>query len=230
VRSMLVTWTKSYLCESVLVQKALTELGAPDGLRGMQPVRASNGRNGEASQRYFAGRRVGRSDVRASALWAKHRIEPPSSVRGDRLCGYRLRLLRCMTLSCGDKGSHSHQMKSLAVPDQTWNRANAVYKAMPKGPVTRRIREAVSGSADLRDGSRAVVASPFWGVKRETVLSEHAEFGVDMGKLAARLKPPIGPPGPLSGNPAHPLRNVSQYPSNVVCGSVETGDSHVQNH
>ena len=106
MRSMLVTWTKSYLCESVLVQKALTELGAPDGLRGMQPVRASNGRNGEASQRYFAGRRVGRSDVRASALWAKHRIEPPSSVRGDRLCGYRLRLLRCMTLSCGDKGSH----------------------------------------------------------------------------------------------------------------------------
>ena len=45
---------------------------------GDEPVRASNGRNGEASQRYFAGRRVGRSDVRASTLWAKHQIEPPA--------------------------------------------------------------------------------------------------------------------------------------------------------
>jgi len=167
---MLVTWTKSYLCESVLVQKTWTELGAPVGLRGMQPVRTSNGRNGEASPRCFAGRRVGRSGVRASAPWAKHRIEPPGSVRGDRVCGYRFRLLWCLALSCGDNGSHSHQMKSLAVPAQTWSRASAVYKAMPKRPVMRRIREAVSGSADLRDGSRAVVASRrFWEVKRETV-------------------------------------------------------------
>src|SRR5438128_12545758 len=29
------------------------------GSAGMQPVRTSNGRDGEASQRYFAGRRVG---------------------------------------------------------------------------------------------------------------------------------------------------------------------------
>ena len=38
------------------------------GPLGMQPVRASNGRNGEASQRYSEGRRVGLSDVRASTL------------------------------------------------------------------------------------------------------------------------------------------------------------------
>src|SRR5215471_14797076 len=31
------------------------------GSLGMQPVRSSNGRNEEASSRYFAGRRVGRS-------------------------------------------------------------------------------------------------------------------------------------------------------------------------
>ena len=155
----------------------------------------------------------------------------PSSIRGDRGRGYRLRLLWCVALSCGDNGDHSDRMKSHAVPARVLSRASAVYKAMPKGPVTRRIREAVSGSADLWDGSRAVVASlRLGGVKRETVLSEQTEFGVDMGKLAARLKPPIGPPGPLSGNPAHPLRNVPQYPPNVVCGSVETGDSHVQNH
>ena len=81
MRSMLVTQTKSYLCESVLVQKTLAELGVLFRLLGMQPVRASNGRNGEASQRYFAGRRVGRSDVRASTLWAKHGIEPRLGLR-----------------------------------------------------------------------------------------------------------------------------------------------------
>ena len=62
--------------------------GAILGSLGMQPVRTSNGRNGEASQRYFAGRRVGRSDVRASTLWAKHGIEPPGLVSGDRRYGY----------------------------------------------------------------------------------------------------------------------------------------------
>ena len=32
--ALLVTWAKSYLCESVLVQKALTELGVPGGSGG----------------------------------------------------------------------------------------------------------------------------------------------------------------------------------------------------
>jgi len=46
------------------------------GSFGNEPVRASNGRDGEASQRYFAGRRVGLREVRASTLWVKHAIEP----------------------------------------------------------------------------------------------------------------------------------------------------------
>jgi len=69
----------------------------------------------------------------------------------------------------------------------------------------RRIREAVSGSTDSWDGSRAVVADLlfFWGRRNaKPFLSEQVRCGVDMGKLAARLKPPNGPPGPLSGNPA----------------------------
>ena len=121
----------------------------------MQPVRASNGRNGEASQRYFAGRRVGRSDVRASTLWAKHGIKPPGLVSGDRRYGYRLRLLWCVALSCGDNGD---SFRPDEVPRRLClilGRANVVYKAMPKGRVTRRICEAVSGSTDLWDGSRA---------------------------------------------------------------------------
>src|SRR2546426_8646238 len=46
------------------------------GSFGEEPGRASNGRDGEASQRYFAGRRVGLREVRASTLWVKHAIEP----------------------------------------------------------------------------------------------------------------------------------------------------------
>ena len=49
---------------------------AVQGSFGDEPVRASNGRDGEASQRYFAGRRVGLREVRASTLWVKHAIEP----------------------------------------------------------------------------------------------------------------------------------------------------------
>jgi hypothetical protein len=58
------------------------------GSAGMQPVRTSNGRDGEASQRYFAGRRVGLRRVRASALWVKHAIEPPLDhpERAIRVC------------------------------------------------------------------------------------------------------------------------------------------------
>jgi hypothetical protein len=63
---------------------------AAKGSAGMQPVRASNGRDGEASQRYSAGRRVGRSGVRASTSWAKHLIEPPGSVCGEVVYGSSL--------------------------------------------------------------------------------------------------------------------------------------------
>src|SRR5438128_10574742 len=55
------------------------------GSFGEEPVRTSNGRDGEASQRYFAGRRVGLREVRASTLWVKHAIEPRLGLpeRGD---------------------------------------------------------------------------------------------------------------------------------------------------
>lgn len=50
--------------------------------------------------------------------------------------------------------SHSDRMKSHVVSVQL-SRASVIYKAMPKGHVTRRICEAVSGSTDSWDGSRA---------------------------------------------------------------------------
>ncbi len=197
----------------------------------MQPVRASNGRNGEASQRYFAGRRVGRSDVRASTLWAKHGIEPPLGLRrvGVRftLSGY-FGAWRCHVETMA---IHSDRMKSPAVPAWTSGRAIAIYKAKPKGCVTRRICEAVSGSTDSGDGSRAVVASlPLREVKRETVLSEHAMRSVDKGKLAAPVKATKWPARPLSGNLVPSLSNVPQYPPGTACGCIVTGDSHVQDH
>ena len=116
-------------------------------------MRASNGRNAEASQRYFAGRRVGRSDVRASTLWVKHGIKPPawSPEMDDTgiLSGY-FGAWRCHVETMA---FHSDRMKSHAVSARTLSRASAVYKAMPKGGVMRRICEAVSGSTDLWDGT-----------------------------------------------------------------------------
>ena len=129
------------------------------GSRGMQPGRASTGRDGEASQRYFAGRRAGRSEVRASTLWAKHGIESrldlPEGVDAVIPSGFS-GAWRC---HAGKMAIHSDQMKSHVVPTRFWRRASVLYKAMPKGRVMRRICEAVSGSTDLWDGSRAVVGS-----------------------------------------------------------------------
>src|SRR5437762_13255509 len=93
------------LCESVLVQKMLAEPeSAVRGFLGDEPVRTSNGRDGEASQRYFAGRRVGLREVRASTLWVKHAVEPPGSISRREGCGYALRLLGCVALSCAENG------------------------------------------------------------------------------------------------------------------------------
>jgi len=121
----------------------------------MKPVRASNGRNGEASQRYFAGRRVGRNDMRASTLWAKHGIEPPLGLRREgvrfTLSGY-FGAWRCHAKTTA---IHSDRMKSHVVSGRMLSRASAIYKAKPKGRATRRICEAVSGSTDVWDGSRA---------------------------------------------------------------------------
>jgi len=125
------------------------------GSFGDEPVRASNGRDGEASQRYFAGRRVGLREVRASTLWVKHAIEPrlglPERVDAVTLSG-SLGAWRCHAQKTA---IHSDRMKSHVVSARMLSGASVVYKAMPKGHVTRRICEAVSGSTDLWDGSRA---------------------------------------------------------------------------
>jgi hypothetical protein len=74
------------------------------GSCGDEPVRTSNGRDGEASHRYCAGRRVGLREVRASTLWVKHVIEPrlgfPERVNTVTLSGS----LGCVALSCVENG------------------------------------------------------------------------------------------------------------------------------
>jgi len=165
---------------------------------GKQPVRTSNGRNGEASPRYSAGRRVGRSDVRASTRWAKHLMEPPGSVSGEGVYG------QPSTATLVRGAVMRRQWRSFR-PDEVLRRpcpnpggVNAIYKAKPKRCVMRRICEAVSGSTDSGDGSRAVVASlQLRGVKRETVSSEHAVRCVDKGKLAVTAKATKWPARPL---------------------------------
>ena len=85
------------------------------GSFGDEPVRASNGRDGEASQRYFAGRRVGLREVRASTLWVKHAIEPrlglPERVDAVTLSGS----LGAWRGHAQKMAIHSDRMKSHAV-------------------------------------------------------------------------------------------------------------------
>lgn len=157
----------------VRVRTCAENVGRTEGLSGflgMQPVRASNGRNGEASQRYFVGRRVGRSACEPPPCGRSMGSSPPAGSSemedADILSGY-FGAWRCHVETMA---IHSDRMKSPAVPVRTPGRASAIYKAKPKGCVPRRIGEAVSGSTDLGDGSRAVVASlPLREAKRETV-------------------------------------------------------------
>jgi hypothetical protein len=128
-----------------------------NGSTGMQPARASNGRDGEAGQRYYAGRRVGRSEVRASTLWAKHGIEPrlglPEGVYAVTPSGF----FGAWRRHASKMAIPSDQMKSHVVSSS--RRASVRHKALPKGHVTRRICEVVSDSTDLWDGSSALAGS-----------------------------------------------------------------------
>jgi len=132
---------------------------AEKGSAGMQPVRTSNGRDGEASQRYSAGRCVGRSCVRASTLWAKHPMEPPGSVCGEVVYGHSspATLVRGAVMRRQWRSFRPDEVPRRPGPNP--GMVSAIYKATPKRCVTRRICEAVSGSTDSGDGSRAVVAS-----------------------------------------------------------------------
>ena len=111
------------------------------GSFGEEPGRTSNGRDGEASQRYFAGRRVGLREVRASTLWVKHAVEPRLGPPGGSSYGYALRLLGCVAQSCAENGD-SFRPDEVPRRLRSMSGASVIYKAMPKGHVTRRICEA----------------------------------------------------------------------------------------
>jgi len=145
----------------------------------------------------------GLSDVRASTLWAKHGVEPllDSPERADTvtLSG----LLGCMALSCGENGDSFRPDEVPRRPGPA-GRASAIYKAKPKGCVTRRICEAVSGSTDSWDGSSAVVASLLLGKRNaKPFKSEHPVEGADMGELAIPIQATKWPARFLSGNPVN---------------------------
>lgn len=75
---MIVTQTKSYLCESVLVQKALTKPG--NFLGGSSQGVSAMERHEVASQRYSEGWRVGLNDMRVPATRMKHETLTPVSL------------------------------------------------------------------------------------------------------------------------------------------------------
>src|SRR6267142_2321427 len=82
------------------------------------------------------------------SLWVKHAIEPrlglPERVDAVTLSG-SLGAWRCHAQKTA---IHSDRMKSHVVSARIVSGASVIYKAMPKGHVTRRICEAVSGSTD----------------------------------------------------------------------------------
>jgi hypothetical protein len=53
--------------------------------------------------------------------------------------------------------------------------------------------------------------------------SEGVRIGVDMGQLVIGLKPPNGPPDPLSGNP-NLAKEHPEYPQVGAPGCIVTGD------
>src|SRR5215471_13680980 len=74
--------------------------------------------------------------MRASTLWAKHGIEAPGPISGEKRYGYPLRSLWCVALSWEDNGD---SFRPDEVPRRlcSWSRASAIYKATPKGRVMR---------------------------------------------------------------------------------------------
>ena len=158
MRSMLVTWAKSYLCESVLVQKTWTEPRA-SGSWGCSQCAPAMGVSERPVHVSSQGGVPAEATCELPPLGRSIGSNPQIRFVEDREYGHLLRLLWCVARSCGHNGESFNRMKSHVVSVGFWDRASEVYKAKPKGPVTRRVREAVSGSADSWDGSRAVVAS-----------------------------------------------------------------------
>ena len=80
----MVTQTKSYLCESVLVQKALAKLGRVTFGESSQGAPAM-ARLEVASQFYSEGRRVGLNVMRVPATRMKHGICSPANPPGGSI-------------------------------------------------------------------------------------------------------------------------------------------------
>jgi hypothetical protein len=83
------------------------------------------------------------------------RVEPPVRSPGEKDAVTLSGSLGAWRCHVQKMAIHSDRMKSHVVSARILSRASVLYKAMPKGHVMRRICEAVSGSTDLWDGSRA---------------------------------------------------------------------------
>lgn len=124
-------------------------------LEGGSQCAARNGRSEEASQRYSEGWRVGLDDVRASApLCEALRASFPARSSGETRYGVPSPAIRVLGVVIWRQGCFIKPVKSHVV-SAVCGRVNGTYKAPPKGFLMRRICEAVSGSADEWDVSRA---------------------------------------------------------------------------
>lgn len=123
------TDTKSYLCESVLVQN---ELPKPPGLcRGERSqCRSAMGGSDEAGQLYFEGWRSGLNDVRASALTAKHVSLAPQSLSWIfiRLPSTTIRVIRVISW----RKRHLNPTGEVPRRSEPHARITRIHKVLPK--------------------------------------------------------------------------------------------------
>ena len=177
-------WGKSYLCGSVPVRKSLAKPAGQVARGGCSQCGPAMGRSEGAFQRYSGGWRIGLTDARVSAAWAKRTCRVMTAGLGGfrRLSHRATRVLRVVTWR---KRSFSHTIE-LPLRPQARPAVTEGYKAVPKSPPYA----VVSGSSFLR--------SALWGTQQ----SQSSR----LSREGAAIK------GSSSGSPAR-LRRFGQVSS-----------------
>jgi len=135
------TDTKSYLCESVLVQNELPKLpGLPRGERSQ--CRSAMVGSDEAGQLHSEGWRLGLNDVRASALTAKHVTLSPQSLSWNfiRLPSTTIRVTRVISW----RKRHLNHTGEVPRRSESPARITRIHKALPKRCVHATARRRLS--------------------------------------------------------------------------------------
>ncbi len=210
------TEPKSYLCESVLVQKELPKLSVPNRGERSQ-CRAAGSDSEEAGQLYSEGLCDGLDDVRASAPTAKHVSLSPQSLswKVKRLTSRTIRVTGAISRRQGLL-NHTGEVPHRFGPPV---RIKRVYKATPKRPAypmaQRRLFQPPLAWGCQQ--SQSNTPGPNRGAKGKTD-REQEPLAVLMGIVSsADLRPPNGRSVPLSDNPVLAKKHPPTARKRVSC-------------